>query len=354
VLEDSISYFRVGFVVHFQDKVSALAEWPHQRADDRRGEFFHDRHDDCVSELSISLGVGNRNFEVRRVAHQPTAFSRRQTARILAGTLGDQDLGTILVITSTERSRHVLAGKQSKTEAISCRFVLRGIVLEVLPEVIGERVFRRGVPIEDSFEFWSMLGEIGKLEVAPRFETNKENALTMLGHHALRINDAVIDRVAKFLGKRTVDDLESATPVMPLQVLHVFQDESGRLMKADDSSEVEEEISLFFVLEAVLAPEAKLLRDAGEAEWLAGKACAEDVELRDVGNRHVVYVAVRFLAEIGLVGELGVLVPVGGEHALAACALESESETSYSAEEINEPKSLSVFCYTVLWRILVR
>lgn len=107
-------------------------------------------------------------------------------------------------------------------------------------------------------------------------------------------------------------------------------------MEADDGSEVEEQVALPLVLEAVLAAEAEFLGDARDAEGLAGEAGAEDVELRDVGHGHVVDVAVRRFAEVGGVGDLGVLVPVAGEDALGAGALEGDPEPANAAEEVNE------------------
>jgi hypothetical protein len=44
----------------------------------------------------------------------------------------------------------------------------------------------------------------------------------------------------------------------------------------------------------------------------------------------------RALAEVGFVGDLGLLVPVGGEDALAARALEAEPEAANATEEVNE------------------
>jgi hypothetical protein len=43
-----------------------------------------------------------------------------------------------------------------------------------------------------------ILGEVGKLEVAPGFEADEEDALAVLRHHLLRVNDLVIDSVAEF------------------------------------------------------------------------------------------------------------------------------------------------------------
>jgi hypothetical protein len=213
------------------------------------------------------------------------------------------------------------------------------VVLEVLPEVVGERVFGRHFGVEDGFEFRPVLGEVRELEVAPGFEADEEDALAVLRHHAPRVNDPVIDGVAEFLGERAVDDLEGAALIVPLEVLHVLQHEGGRLVEADDGGEVEEQVALLHVVEAVLAAEAELLGHARDAERLAGKAGAEDVELRDVGHGHGVDVAVRGFAEVGGVGNLGVLVPIAGEDALGARALEGDAEAANAAQEVNETRS---------------
>jgi hypothetical protein len=49
-------------------------------------------------------------------------------------------------------------------------------------------------------------------------------------------------------------------------------------------------------------------------------------------------VAVRFLAEIGLVGFARLFVPVARENTLATGALKREPEAADAAEQINEPE----------------
>jgi len=99
---------------------------------------------------------------------------------------------------------------------------------------------------------------------------------------------------------------------------------------------IQAEVALFLVLEAVLFAEAQFLGDARDAEGLAGKSGAQDVVRGNVRHGHGMNVAVRALAVIGGVGDLGLLVPVGGEDALAARALEGEPEAADAAEEVNE------------------
>jgi len=104
----------------------------------------------------------------------------------------------------------------------------------------------------------------------------------------------------------------------------------------NDVREGEEEVALFLVLEAVLFAEAQFLGDARDAEGLAGKSGAQNVVRGNVRHGHGMNVAVRTLAVIGGVGDLRLLIPVGGENALAARALEGVAEAPNAAEEVYE------------------
>ena len=80
------------------------------------------------------------------------------------------------------------------------------------------------------------------------------------------------------------------------------------------------------------------LRNTREAERLAWEAAAEDVERGDVGDGDGVDVAGGFLAEIGGVGLARKLVPVTGEDAFCAGALEGQARAAYAREEVDEAK----------------
>lgn len=133
-----------------------------------------------------------------------------------------------------------------------------------------------------------------------------------------------------------MDDLEGAPLVMPNKVLHIFQHEGGRLVVIENFGDGEEEVSLLFVLKAVLAAQTIFLGDAREAERLAGKAAAEDVELRDVCHGNRVNVAMWRFTEICSVGLLAKLIPVAGENAACPRPLESNAEPAYAAEQVDE------------------
>ena len=131
-------------------------------------------------------------------------------------------------------------------------------------------------------------------------------------------------------------DVAPTGAFVPDEVLHVLQHEGRRAVVVDDFRQPEEAVSLFLILEAVLAPEAEFLGDARDAEGLAGKAGAEDVVGGNVGVGHRVDVAVRRLAEVGGVGLLAEPVPVAGEDAARPRPLERKAEATDAAEEVNE------------------
>ncbi len=145
------------------------------------------------------------------------------------------------------------------------------VVLEVGPEMVGERVFRVGFRFEDAAELGAVGGELRELEIPPLAEADDEDAFAVLGDDALRVDDLVIDGVAERFGEGAVDDLEGLAAVVALEVLDVLQDERGGAVEVEDVGDGEEKVALLHVLEAVLAAEAQLLRHTGDAEGLAGK-----------------------------------------------------------------------------------
>ena len=207
--------------------------------------------------------------------------------------------------------------------------------------MIGERVFLRDINFKDGFELRPFRRELREFKPAPFLEADEEDAFAVLRHDAPRIYDLIINGVAERLGQRVVDDLKRAALIVAAEVFHVLQHERRGPVVINDFGQREEEVALFLVLEAVLFAEAQFLGDARDAERLAGKSGAQDVVRGNVRHGHGMNVTVRSLAVIGLVGDLGHLVPVGGENALPARALEGEPEAANAAEQIYEPSSLS-------------
>lgn len=151
-----------------------------------------------------------------------------------------------------------------------------------------------------------------------------------------------------------MDDLESASLVVPDEVLHIFQHKGWRLVVIENLRDGEEEIALFLVLEAVFATKTVLFRNAREAEWLAGETATENVELRNVSNGHRVNVAVRFFTKVGGIGLLAEFVPVAGEDTSRPGSFKRDSEPADAAEEVDkfEAGSIRTPIHTVWRRVL--
>ena len=201
---------------------------------------------------------------------------------------------------------------------------------------IGERVFVRHIGVEDGFELWPFRRKFRELERAPFAKADEEDAFAVLRHNALRIYDAVVDVVFQVFGQRLVNDAERLTFVVPDEVLDVLQHKGVGPVVVNQFGQLEEEVALFLVLEAVFFAKAEFLGHTRDAERLAGETGAKNVVRRDGVVRHGINVAVRSLVEVGFVGDLRHLVPVGGEDAFSARAFEGEAEAANAAEEVNE------------------
>jgi len=214
--------------------------------------------------------------------------------------------------------------------------VFGGVVLEVGPELVGERVFCGRGWVEDGAEGRVGRGGVWEAERVGLAEADEEDAFAVLGEPVAGVDDAGVDVIAEVFGEGAVDDGEGAALVVAFEVLDVFEDEGGGLVVFDDAGDFEEEIALADIFEAVGAAEGVFLADAGETEGLAGEAAAEDVVPGDVGGGDEVDVAGWFLAEVGGVGDAGPAVPVGGEDAVAAELFECETEAADAAEQVDE------------------
>lgn len=146
----------------------------------------------------------------------------------------------------------------------------------------------------------------------------------------------MVNGVTERLGQRVVDDLKRAALIVAAEVLHVLQHERRGPVVINDVGQREEDVALFLVLEAVLFAEAEFLGNARDAERLTGKAGAQDVVRGNIRHRHGMNIAVRRLAEVGGIGLLRVFVPILGENAAPARALEGEPKSANAAEEVNE------------------
>ena len=90
-------------------------------------------------------------------------------------------------------------------------------------------------------------------------EADEEDALAVLRHDALSINDFVIHDVAEMLGERAIDDVEGLSAVVAFEIFDVLLNERGGTVEVENVGDGEEKVALLFVLEAVLAAQAQLL-----------------------------------------------------------------------------------------------
>lgn len=104
------------------------------------GNLRDDRNHDRISELAVRLGVRYRNAEIVGISHKTGAFAWRQPPWTVS-LLGDEDLGAILVVACRQGPGHHVWRDQSVSESMSHGLVLRLVVLQILPQVRGERVF---------------------------------------------------------------------------------------------------------------------------------------------------------------------------------------------------------------------
>lgn len=210
------------------------------------------------------------------------------------------------------------------------------VVLQILPQVVGKRIFVRHVGVENAGELRPFGWEFWEFERAARLEPDEEDALAVLRHDALRVDDSRIHLITEFVFQNLHDDLERVSLVMPNEVLHVLQYESRRLVVFENVPDGEEEVALFHVVEAVLATEAVLLGDARKTEGLAGKAPAQDIELWDIRYYDGIDIAMRLFTKVGLVGQPTELIPIAGKNALRTGALEGKPEPADATEQIDE------------------
>lgn len=198
----------------------------------------HNINNNRISELLVCASIGNRDFEIVREAHQPRAFSRRQSARVLALTLINQDFRSVLVVARREGARDVVRRDQSEAETVSLGAVLFGVALQVVPEVIGKGVFvlhplllvieesffvpfqyRLGAvgAMQDAFQFYLALGAQGQraeVECNRLLKADDDDALPMLGREMRPIYHAIVNVVAKLVCQGAPDDIEGAPLVV--------------------------------------------------------------------------------------------------------------------------------------------
>lgn len=168
----------------------------------------------------------------------------------------------------------------------------------------------------------------------------------MLRHETLPVDHLAVDLVAEFLAQHLQDGGEGLALVVRDQVLDVLQQERLRFLLGDDARHVVEQRALRGAFEAVRTAERVLLRYAGDAERLAGKAGEQHVVVGHVGDIHLRDVADQsmpgLVREIRQISFLRERVPLAGENATSALLLEAVPDAADAGEQIDEGESVVV------------
>src|SRR5690606_7783690 len=109
-------------------------------------EIFHyaanlayQRRHNRVTELLIGLGIGDRDPERIGISHQAGALPGREASWIAFGA-SHEDLRSILVIPRGKRARNAVRTYESKTKAIALCPMVQCILLQVVPQLVGEDI----------------------------------------------------------------------------------------------------------------------------------------------------------------------------------------------------------------------
>ena len=239
--------------------------------------------------------------------------------------------------------------------------MLLGICLEVLPQMVAQRVlgaystmlvgigivlrFAAVFRMQHGLKPWPhrRLGnrDIGQVKTSVFGETRHENAFSMLRNEPLGVDHAIGDVVAEFILQGSADDLERAPSVVTDQILHVLQQEGAWPALLDDAHDVEKQRALGLARETMLLAQGVLLGHAGDGEWLAREACRQQVVLRhvfgvDVPNVALERVPVNSQVVVGAVRLPRELVPLGRENALASRRLEAPAHATDTRKQVDE------------------
>src|SRR3989338_3779128 len=99
-------------------------------------KILHKGNTHRVAKLFIGLCIGNRNEEAIGISHKSCTLPRSEAARIL-GTLREQNLTSILVITCGKGPGNAVKVHKTESESVAFLFVFACIFLKVVPEFVG-------------------------------------------------------------------------------------------------------------------------------------------------------------------------------------------------------------------------
>src|SRR5262249_30002237 len=158
-----------------------------------------------IPELPVCLRIGNGDLAITE-PHQPRTFERRQSTRVLSAALFDEDLRSVLEVSSAQRSANSVEIRQAIAEAVAFRFVALSVISQVVPQMIGERVSRSGGRLQNVEQLWRRPARRNRkikgwvLAENALVETDNVYALTMLRHPISGINNLVEHLVIQWCG----------------------------------------------------------------------------------------------------------------------------------------------------------
>ncbi len=214
------------------------------------GQKLHYRHDNCIAELTVCLGVRHWNLPATVApveTHQARAFKRGEATGALAG-LVNEHFRAVLVVTGGEGAGDIVRAEQAVAEAIALGGMLGLVCLEVFPQPLGQRVLGVNlvVGLENAAELWptSRQFQVTEVKIGRLPETDNKDALTALSHPMFRADDARLDMIAQLVPQHIHDRGEGVALVVTLKVLDVFEYKRRRTMVGNDLGGVEEQGAL--------------------------------------------------------------------------------------------------------------
>ena len=178
--------------------------------------------------------------------------------------------------------------------------------------------FGSGFDSRMAAELWAGCRKFRELEIPPLSETHEEDALAVLGHDALRVDDFRIDGVTEGLRKRVVDDVERAALSWRMRFFTFSNTNAAGRWYSRMLAIAKKRLPCFSSSKPCLRPRLSFLETPAMLNGWQGNPAQSTSNARDVGDRNVVNIAVRPFAEVRLIGLLAEFVPVGGENAFRA------------------------------------
>ena len=157
----------------------------------------------------------------------------------------------------------------------------------------------------------------------------------MLRHPASRVDHFIENPIAEIF-QSVVNHLPGAPFVMRFQVLDIFEQQHRRTFRFHDGGQIEKKIALRHAIETMRHAEALAPGYARDRERLTGEASGKNIVMRYPRHVDSADIAVRSIAIPGLVGFLGIFIPLAGKSARSAQLLKRAAKAADSGEQIDK------------------